>query len=374
MSSERWNVTFLESMRKIGDPKADAVITQIVDEHEIRAVNEMMKSLTENDEIVSEDMPPIVRGYLEETSILPEWADMDRIRQGEAFFEFNWPVIVTFLFCASLPSAYAAWRGAQVLHLTQRLTEHVHRRIFETAQFLLDAMSPGGLAHKGHGIRSAQKVRLMHASIRHYIQSVPRWNEQWNEDWGVPINQEDLAGTLMTFSVQILVSMKRFRIPMTQAEQEAYFHAWKVIGHIMGVDPRLLPNDVDDAFALATAIFDHQKGESEAGKELTKALLGFMALRSPGQLFAGFPASIMRQCVPDEIADMLGVPPANWTKALFFLENAILRGIDRFEFRHRNFSKLLESFSGRLVDQLVLIERGGNRPLFRIPKSLRGVV
>jgi hypothetical protein len=99
-----------------------------------------------------------------------------------------------------------------------------------------------------------------------------------------------------------------------------------------------------------------------------------MALRSPGQLFAGFPASIMRQCVPDEIADMLGVPPANWTKALFFLENAILRGIDRFEFRHRNFSKLLESFSGRLVDQLVLIERGGNRPLFRIPKSLRGVV
>jgi len=42
MSSERWNVTFLESMRKIGDPKADAVITQIVDEHEIRAVNEMI--------------------------------------------------------------------------------------------------------------------------------------------------------------------------------------------------------------------------------------------------------------------------------------------------------------------------------------------
>jgi len=41
MSSERWNVTFLESMRKIGDPKADAVITQIVDEHEIRAVNDL---------------------------------------------------------------------------------------------------------------------------------------------------------------------------------------------------------------------------------------------------------------------------------------------------------------------------------------------
>jgi hypothetical protein len=254
------------------------------------------------------------------------------------------------------------------------LTENVHRRIFETAQFILDAMSPGGLSAKGRGIRSAQKVRLMHAAIRHYIQTVPRWNQQWNDAWGVPINQEDLAGTLMTFSVQILVSMKQFRIPMTPAEEEAYFHAWKVIGLIMGIDPRLIPDDVADGYALATAIFDHQKGESEAGKELTKALLGFMSLRSPGRLFAGFPASIMRQCIPDEVADMLGVPAANWTAALFSLEDAILRAIDLFEFRHRNFSKLLEAFSGKMVDQLVLIERGGNRPLFRIPKTLRGVV
>jgi hypothetical protein len=82
----------------------------------------------------------------------------------------------------------------------------------------------------------------------------------------------------------------------------------------------------------------------------------------------------MRQCIPDDIADMLDVPAANWTTALFFLEDAVLRAIDLFELRHRNFSKLLESFSGRMVDQLVLIERGGNRPLFRIPKSLRGVV
>lgn len=374
MSSERWNRDFLESMRTVGDPEADAVISQIIEEHEIRAVNKIMKSLTENDAIVPEDMPPIVHAYLDKTSALPEWADMHRIQQGEAFFEFNWPVIVTFLFCASLPSAYAAWRGAQVLHLTQRLTEHVHRRIFETAQFILDAMSPGGLAPKGHGVRSAQKVRLMHASIRHYIQSVPKWNQDWDKAWGVPINQEDLAGTLMTFSVQILISMKRFRIPMTPDDEEAYLHAWKVIGHVMGVDPRLLPDDVDDAMALATAIFEHQKGESQAGKDLTKALLGFMESRSPGRLFAGFPASIIRQCVPEEIADLLDVPPANWTKALFFLENAILRGIDLFEFRHRNFSKLLESFSGRLVDRLVLIERGGNRQLFRIPKSLRDVV
>jgi hypothetical protein len=374
MTSDKWNVDFLESMRKVGDAAADAVITEIVEEHEISAVNKMMKSLTENDDIVPGDMPTIVHDFLNKTSSLPDWADPKRIQQGETFFQFNWPIIVTFLFCASLPSAYAAWRGAQVLHLTQRLTEHVHRRIFETAQFILDAMSPGGLAPKGHGVRSAQKVRLMHAAIRHYIRAVPRWKEQWNEAWGVPINQEDLAGTLMTFSVQILLSMKHFRIPMTTDEEEAYFHSWKVIGHIMGIDPQLLPVNVADAYELATAIFNHQRGESEAGKELTKALLGFMALRSPGRLFSGFPASIMRQCVPDDVADMLGVPAANWTTILFFFEDAILRGIDLFEFRHRNFSKLLESFSGRMVDQLVLIERGGNRPLFRIPKSLRGVV
>ena len=51
----------------------------------------------------------------------------------------------------------------------------------------------------GYGIRTVQKVRLMHAAVRHGLHHVE--NLKWDElFFGVPINQEDLAGTLLTFS------------------------------------------------------------------------------------------------------------------------------------------------------------------------------
>src|SRR3970282_702908 len=133
---------------------------------------------------------------------------------GEDFFDRHWPMIVMFLFCAALPNAYAAHRGAQVLYLTNRLTERVERRIFETAQFVLDVMSPEGLSSSGRGIRSAQKVRLIHAAIRQHILHHPKWRERWDMEWGLPINQEDLAGTLMLLSVQTLESFQSFKVAL----------------------------------------------------------------------------------------------------------------------------------------------------------------
>lgn len=374
MTTDRWDDAFLDAMRSVGDPPADEVIADLSRRHGIEHVNELMRSLVRNDDIVSDELPASVRAYLAQSAELPDWADVDLIRRGEAFFDDNWPVIVTLLFCASLPSAYAARKGAQVLYLTQRMTKHVHRRIFETAQFILDVMSPGGLSSSGRGIRSAQKVRLMHSAIRHFIQYDARWRAQWDDEWGVPINQEDLAGTLMTFSLQILLGMKRFRIPMAPVDEEAYLHAWKVVGHLMGVDEALLPADIDEANELALTIFERQKGESEAGLELTRALLAFMESQLPGRFLSGFPATLMRQSIDAEIAALLQIPRSNWTMALFRLEDTFWRTLARLEMLDGHHSRILDWLSFKIVQALVKIERGGNRSLFRIPPDLRAPV
>ena len=77
----------------------------------------------------------------------------------------------------------------------------------------------------------------MFASTLHRprIEHDPKWQARWDDEWGTPINQEDLAGTLMTFSIQILDGFKKFKIPISEKDQEAYLHVWKVIGHVMGV-------------------------------------------------------------------------------------------------------------------------------------------
>lgn len=374
MSYGRWNNEILEPMRQVGDLLADEVIATVIDKHEIEKVNQIFRSLVENDDIVPDDMPPEVTQYLEETAVLPDWADMALIEQGEEFFNLHWPNIVTLLFCASLPSAYAACRGAQVLYLTTRLTERMHRRIFETAQFILNVMAPGAYSPHGKAIRSVQKVRLMHATIRHLIQHEPRWQEKWNDDWGVPINQEDLAGTLMTFSTEILVGMHRFRIPINGSEEKAYLHSWKVVGHIMGIRPDLLPTDPQDAYDLAETIFERQRGPSEAGTVLAKALMDFMQLQIPGKLFDGLPPTIIRHAVDKDVADMLKIPKSDWTVLLLNIEESLARLFERFLQRDARSSRLLERYSFAMVQEIVKLERGGNRTLFTIPSSLRSPV
>ena len=374
MTSPQWDVQFLQSMRRIGDPVADPVIASVVDQHQIDKVNVILRSLIENDDIVTEHMPLAVHEYLKDTAHLPDWADPETLRRAEIFFELNWPIVCTLLLSTSLPTSYSCWRGAQVLQLTQRLTKNVHRRIFETAQFLLDVMAPGGLSPEGRGIRAAQKVRLLHACIRHYIENVPKWRDQWQDDWGTPINQEDMAGTLMMFSVQILVGMRRFRIPVSAEDEEAFLHAWKVIGHVMGVDPRLLPIDVADAYDLTRTIVDRQLGRSEAGVELTRDLIEFMQSYLPSRLLSNFPATIIRESVEPSVAEVLEVPSANWTLLLLRIEQALMRIVDRLASDRPGVSRLMARYSQRLVESLVGLERGGNRQSFRIPPNLRARV
>src|SRR5207244_12288164 len=139
--------------------------------------------------------------FLADTYELPEWADHDLIRQGQERFKDWGPQIILSLFCASLPSAYAAKRGVQVLALTARLDTDTKRRIMETGQFLVDVLQPGGLDDEGAGRRSIQRVRLMHATVRTLVKLRAKQDPSiWKDDYGTPINQEDLAGTLQSFA------------------------------------------------------------------------------------------------------------------------------------------------------------------------------
>ena len=370
----KWRDSYLESMRMVGDPPADEVITAVIQDHGVDRLHAMMKSLVQNDDIVPEEMPDKVYTFLTEVAILPDDIDLLKIQQGENFFSCHWPNMVTILFCASLPNAYSARKGAQVLYLTQRLTKHVHRRIFETAQFVLDVLAPGGLRENGRGLRSAQKVRLIHAATRYMILNLPEWRDQWNMDWGVPINQEDLAGTLMTFSIQILLGLKKFGISMSPEDEEAYLYIWRMIGPVLGVASELIPDNVDEAAELAEAIFKRQTAASEAGVQLTAALLDFMQNQLPGHAFDGLPATIIRHCIDEQTADFLAVPKSDWTAVLLKAEESFFQFVEKEAEEHKWISQLFDGYSQALVQTLINIERGGNRTNFTIPDSLREMI
>jgi len=357
---------FLDEMRETGDPTADAVVRRIFATGKVDAVNALMKTLVRNDGVPAKKLPKAVRDYLDATDDLPPWADMERIEAGERFFAVHGPFCVLALACASLPACYAMRKGVQVLSMTARLQADPILRIGETAQMMLHAMAAGGLAPDGAGIRDAQKVRLMHAAVRHLVGR----SDAWDPDWGVPVNQEDLAFTLMTFSVAALDSTAMLGRTFSDDDADAYFHCWSCIGHVMGVDARLMPATIDDSRELWDRIVERNWAPSPEGRAMTSALVGAMERAVPGTIFDGFPSYLVRHLGGDDLGDILGVRKRGWTSVLSTPLRLFARGTDLFGDANRAFESVAAHFSTQLLEAVGWVARSGERAPFDIPQEL----
>src|SRR5260221_3383871 len=282
MTTDRWTDELFVTMRTRGDSSADPLMDSVKDRDGLQMISDIFNHLVRNNDLPTDKLPPLVQQYLQDSSALPAWADHDKLVLGSQAFNELGPEMVMLLFGASLPVVYAADPIAEVLANTQRLTKHVLRRVVETAQFIMDVTDDNAFDPNGQGIRSTQKVRLMHATVRHLMLYDPRWKDKWRPEWGIPINQVDLIGTLMSFSITVLQGLEKMNIYLPPDKQEGYLHLWKVVGHLMGIRDELMPENVQDAAALMEKWVEVNHVSSPSGQELTKALIGLL------QSFVGF--------------------------------------------------------------------------------------
>lgn len=376
--SSRWTDELLDRMRQLGDPVADTRVAAVLERGGVEAVNAIMCTLVRLEQPVPEELPGELKDYLDATRPLPEWADLRRINRAQQIFETWGVLIVLCLFCASLPSSYAAAKGVKVLHLTARFDTDTRRRAMETGQFLMDALTLGGLGVHGKGRRTIQHIRLMHAAVRHLITAR---NEQqpglWDPEWGMPINQEDLAGTLIAFSGVVVDPMVRLGVQLSDADIDAYLHVWNVIGHLLGVRDELLVRDADDAAALFEAIRRRHFRASPEGQELTRSLLELLDELTPFHRFDDTIPPLIRHLIGDETADLLGVPPSDLLDHLGWPERSaswfvahLLGPIERDSPRHQLISRIAHPVGRHLVRGLFELKRGGERAPFNIPDHL----
>jgi hypothetical protein len=360
-----WTDAFLDSMRRVGDPPADAAILSLFSAGDVDAVNTLMRNLVTNEGVPPEALPDAVNTFLGTTENLPAFADPAKIKTGEDIF-FEWgPELILILHCYSLPYCYAAKKGVQVLALTGRLSGNAARRIIEVAQMMVDVMQPGGLtAGNGRGRRTLQKVRLMHAAVRHLAGQSP----QWNQAWDVPINQEDLAATLMSFSWIAIDGLRKLGIELTSEEQIAWLHCWQVIGGQLGLRDDVIPADIDSAEALTRAFQRRQYGTCPEGRLMTAALIEAMQYELPGNLLDALPAIFLQHFMGREDAALLGVGEAADDPAQpITLFGELLTKVNS----DARIADAAEKVSRLLINSAVLVARGGNRPSFAIPEELK---
>ena len=373
----RWTDELLDRMRGRADPEADGVVARYFEESEGAGAHRFFRQLATTNELPREECSPALLDYLDDTPSLPVWADRDKMRVGEDFFG-RWGLYVPLvLICSSLPECYGAAKGVQVLHLTARLASDTRRRIVETAQMVLDVMAPGGMEVGAQGYRTVRRVRLMHAGVRSLIQSDPRVSRspdatgpRWSADWGVPINQEDMAGTLTTFSWSVLSGLRSLGVPVTDEEGDAYIHAWNVVGAMLGVREEMLPKDEDDAAALAYRIRERHWKQSPEGVEMTRALLEMLDESRPGKLIPGFSGTMIRHFVGDELADTLQVPRPSPARSFIRRASAIAVAAGLAQQHSGVVRRLSGRVSRALLNSYTLFDRGGERPSFAIPTAL----
>jgi hypothetical protein len=370
---------FLDACRTEADPEADALVGRMFDgladraENAVAPARRMLRAFVEADAVPAAWRPPEVSAFLDAPLPQPR-VPADAIRRGERLFADHGPEILMALGTYSLPAAYAANAGVQVLAQTGFLESHPTRRLVETAQMVVDVMRPGGLDADGAGVRAARKVRLMHAAIRRLIlaRAEPRWD---SEALGVPINQEDLAGTLATFAWLPLDGLHRMGVRIPPEDRDAYVRAWGLVGRLVGLREDLIPEDAAEAAALSARIQErqvHPAIPNPDGRDLTRALLEMMEARVPVRALRFGPGSLMRLFLPADVADGLAVPrrplvdlAVRWASKLVGLANDVTdaTSLERRLFRRINLE---------LIQAILDHERGGKRPSFDVPISLRG--
>ena len=376
LPAREFSIDFLEQKRARKDTLADAVIAEVMDHNEREEINLLFGMLMANKhEKIDPKIHPAIRNYFETTAILPEWADKDLIEFGQENFIRHGLLVGMLLFYKSLPECYTGAKGAEVLLMSGKLSENstgderFSKRMAETGLFVFNVMSPGGLEDSGKGIVTAQKVRLLHATIRFFIMKSGRWDTSKLDE---PINQEDMAGTLISFSGLILEGLEFIGVKLDSHEAEAYVHCWSVVGHIMGLDEDLIPRNVKEALALGHKVIDHQKGQSVAGQELTKALLNFCNRKGPKLLGMDYHISMIRMLIGSGYSEMLGLADIPQEKLDYYKRN-VMRYVSFREFlEHRGLLSLVVLTIDKIVLKMSVSYLSKNNLMhFFLPKSFK---
>lgn len=367
------------AMASVADPLADATVAALVGPwpaldaaldpaalHSVALANRLMATWGANATLpgwlAPADTPPEMarwlQRYLRQGSVLPDWADRAKVERAEAIFTTYGPLSCTLLFCASLPECYVLPNLADVLHIAGQLEAHTEHRIRQTAAMIFPVMMRGGLmGDEGQGLAQVLKVRLIHATIRHLILRgspehvrglVPARSDVgqpvgmhdalmrhgWNVDTqGLPCNQLELAYTLLTFGYVFLKGLRTMGQGLSTGDEEAYLHAWNVMGHVLGIHDDLMAHTMDEAATLFGQMQAHARRlppDPDVRPPLGRALMDTLERTLAVPVVRGLPVALTQWLVGAQTARDIGLAQrVPWaTRVLFVALRELVTCID----------------------------------------------
>lgn len=221
--------------------------------------------------------------------------DQDLLEEGHEVFEKYAVPIMAVLALYALPYCYAGENGSKVLVQSKYLVENPRKRLEETGEFLFAVGGKHAFDQEHFGLLQCMKVRLLHAGARFYAAV----------DGEVAINQEDLLGTNLAFSLITIRGLQKVGVVLSADEKQAYIYLWNCVGQLLGITSKLLPSDIREAAVLERAIRIRQFRPNADGAKLMQALVDMYAEDWP---FKGLrPEDMISAFLGKEVAKCVGI-------------------------------------------------------------------
>jgi hypothetical protein len=249
-----------------------------------------------------------------------------------------------------------------------------------------DAHYEGGSAWKAN-----MKLRFLHARVRYHLTHGRKWDIDGE---GYPINQEDLAYTLLAFSLQVIRGVETCGLKMSVEQMENYVHFWRFIGFQLGIHDvdqdgnHINPHTLEESIRSFDSIMIHTCHETGSRDEIA-ARLTYNAMMSLGEYaiaeryFGCIPLRFSyysyiiaaRQMQPEPYADALSVEPLSYGNKIEYISTLILLQLFfKWNWLMCALISLIPSLrpyilerNRRNIHEYVLLQTGGKRSTFGQP-------
>ncbi|KAG9104874.1 hypothetical protein FRC06_006699 [Ceratobasidium sp. 370] len=349
--------------RQVADPYCDDALRETFPSASASTGVDLLESV----ERQAAQGPGPARDFMEHvTSLPPENIRVSRaqiLRAQTFFYTYSAPILAALMHF-SLAGGFASARITRVLHsvsylvpgksgnsgeysVTEATNDRTFKRLLETLQMVLDVMGGSAALAELEGLktgsptaahalvpgeegwRSTVRVRLLHGVARRRIMErlhhgrvkpgIP--NYDFDAD-GYPINQEDLAATLASFSIAPLWCLSRQGYHASHSDREDFLALWKHAGFYLGIEPAILARHFNTVSTsekfLASAVVhllespliqpEGYKPTSSSLPPPTMPILRAISARPPFPSSLAYNCALTRFLIGDTLADHLGVP------------------------------------------------------------------
>ncbi|WP_298444513.1 oxygenase MpaB family protein [Gordonia sp. (in: high G+C Gram-positive bacteria)] len=236
----------LGELLMVGDPLMDSFVDWMTAEGS-KSVRPLFEQALAHGIDSVPDAPAPLHDLFTGLEATPDWVEPERLRIAAATMRSGGADGLYIARDVALLGGYQFAGFNQTLLRTGALEKGSNTRFAETSQWAMDVIAPGGLDKFGPGYRSTIRVRLIHSMVRRHVEAMPDWDDA---QWGLPINQTDMAATIVGALVAPSVGGIGLGLINRASEYQAIAHLTRYVGWLIGVRDDLLPTDFHDALRL----------------------------------------------------------------------------------------------------------------------------